>query len=253
MRAANRERDFEAGRDKSKRLHKLIQTNEKDAIASATRQLGTQIAAERSEYKSIVKRLESEFKQREDDLREMVDDSFTDLQNRQLQLLTELELFHKQETVRAAKRETANVVSLQRVSVYLADQEEFDKAISISKEAVELQRTETGERQRDLDTRVALLSRGLLAKFEKEIRLLEERLTKGLQGIQEQLADEVQAQQKQLSVTIQRITLDAIHQANRQIKKKERESEVSTRITDFARTTVREFGMSRNLAFEQVE
>lgn len=237
----------------SRRLHSLIQTNEKDAVTSAIRKLSDQITAQCGEYKSIVARLQSEFKEREDDLRETVDDSFSDLQDRQLQLLAELELFHKQENVRAATRSTANVFSLEQISIYLADQEEFDRAISISRQAEVLQRSETKDRQRDLEVRVGLLAQSLLAKFEKEIQLLEERLVKGLQGIHEQLAVEVQIQQKQVSGAIQRLTLDAIRDANRHVKKKERESEINTRITNFARTKVQEFGMNRNFAFDQTQ
>jgi hypothetical protein len=120
LRAANRARQFESSKEMSKRLHSLIQTNEKDAVASAVRKLGDQITAQGREYELIVARLQSEFEQREKFLREAVDGSFAELQDRQLRLLTELELYHKQENVRAAKRHRPRTSSPSSASRFIS-------------------------------------------------------------------------------------------------------------------------------------
>jgi len=250
LRESNRQHDFEKSRAISKQIHGLLYANIDDAISSVITALGNKIQQQLREYNMIVSQLDEEFRQRENYLRDAIDGSFAELNDRHLQLLTELEMFRESERIRSTKRSTSNVSSLEQISVYLADREEFDQAIAISKEAKATQETEVSDRIRALELRVQNVQRRLLAQFEKEFRLLEDRLAKGIQSVRDQLDGEIKIQQRQCSVAVQRLMSSAIHEAIAKVGKKDREQEIAAKITGFTRTKASQLGMNRKLTFD---
>jgi hypothetical protein len=148
--------------------------------------------------------LKDEFQQREHYFRQSIDESFSQMNERHIQLLTELELISESERVRSAKRFTANVSSLERISIYLADRQEFDQAIAISREAKATQESEASDRIQLLELRCQTLTRQLFAKFEKEFALLEDRLANGLGALRGELAQEIRNHRRQCSVAVRR-------------------------------------------------
>jgi hypothetical protein len=250
LRELNRKRDFQSSKDLHQQIRDLCHSNEKEAVDAVLKPLGEEIARTFDEHRMVVGQLEEEFRTREGYLRQSIDDSFDEMGERHVQVLTELELLSAQESIRAELRETSNVTILQRISVYLADMAEFDQAMATINEADAVQRSETSDRKRTLEIRVGTITAHVLAKFDREIALLEDRLAKGLKGISDQLDAEIGIQQKQCSVTIQRTMLQATHQAIKQVGKKGKETEISAKITQFTRTRAVKNGMNEKLAFD---
>jgi hypothetical protein len=79
---------------------------------------------------------------------------------------------------------------------------------------------------------------------------LDERFVTGLQGIRDEQDLERSTQQRQRSVTVQRLVLTAIHDANNTGAKKERETEIGEQVTEFARKRAKKGGMNAQFNFE---
>jgi hypothetical protein len=211
--------------------------------------LGADIDAQLGQHGQVAKQLREEFVQRESFLRDSVDESFSEMRARHADALAAVELWRRAAVLRADKRASADVRVLERISVTLADREEFVAAIEVSRRAEEVHANDAEARKAAVAESFTKLERHLLAQFTKEIAFLEERLANGLLGLAEELEAEVAMQQRQRSVTIQRSVQTAIHRINRKIGKKEREPEITASVTNFAKKRVQQHGMTRELAF----
>jgi predicted nucleotidyltransferase len=163
--------------------------------------------------------------------------------------LAAIEFWRFGAVLRADKRASSDVHVLERISVTLADREEFDAAIEISRRAEDVHANDVEARKGAVNESFAKLERHLLAQFVKEIALLDERFAKGVSGVMEELESQVVMQQRQRSVTVQRWVQTAIYRINRKIGKKEREPEIAALVTNFAKKRAQQHGMTRELAF----
>jgi hypothetical protein len=224
--------------------------NEREAINSSIEKLREEIDKQLLEHGQVIVQLEEEFRQRENLFRETIDESFAEMRDRHQDALTTLVLYRNAEELRADRRASCDVRLLERISISLADRQEFDEAIAISKQAESVHANDVEGRKAALRDNYEKLRRNLLGQFAKEIGLLDERLVTGLQGIRDEHDLELSTQQRQRSVTVQRLVLTAIHEANNKVAKKERETEIGEQVTEFARKRARKGGMNAQFNFE---
>jgi predicted nucleotidyltransferase len=249
LRESNRSRQFNESITTARQLHTHIRTTESEAIRAVLDTLGTEIDIQLTQHGQIVKQLREEFIQREIFLENSIDDSFSEMRARHTDALAAIEFWRFGAVLRADKRASSDVHVLERISVTLADREEFDAAIETSRRAEDVHANDVEARKAAVNESFIKLERQLLAQFAKEISLLEERFSKSISGMAEEFDTEVVMQQRQRAVTVQRSVQTAIHRINRKIGKKEREQEIAAVVTNFAKKKVQQHGMARELAF----
>jgi hypothetical protein len=250
IKLSNRARTFQKSRELDEILEKRLQSRLENVLRPIIEKLNKDLEESFNEHQSIVAQLEEESHQREQYLREAIDISFSEMKDRQVAKLVELEMQRQSENLREKGRAPASVQELQRMSVSLADRGEYDDAMKIDREASIIMDHEVEERQKIIEQRFAILSKNLFSQFEKEIQLLQDRLKKGIQAILDQLSDETQMQKKQFSMAVQRLLLSGVSQANTEVWQKERQLEINSRLTNFVRKRALSYGMNKNLNFD---
>jgi hypothetical protein len=250
LRKSNRDRTFDKSANTAKQLRDRLQAKDSEVLHSTLQSLSQDLAQQLSDHEEIIKQLHAEFQQRYILHKENVDQSFSEMQERHLETLTALVLYRNAEDIRADRRASSDVHLLERISVTLADRQEFDEAIAISKQAEFTHANDVEGRKLALAESCAKLERNLQGQFAKEVLLLDEKFVKGLQGIQEELDQEILSQQKLCSGTVQRLVLTAIQKANKKIGKKERETEIGNLVTKVARSKVQKWGMNQQFGFD---
>ena len=251
LKDSNKSRTFEKSRQINEIIHKRLHSDVEGALKPIMESLDGDIKKAFAEYKAACDEYAEEFKQREQYLRLGIDDTFGEMVERHIADLKELEIQCGLEALREERRTPAIVKLLTKISIHLADREEYDQAISIDREATEAGEKEAAERANAIKLKYSKLRKTMADRFEKEIRLLEERLEKGLAAVDDQYAGEIKIQQKQCSCAVQRLLLAAINKATSQVRKKDKQAEITTRLTDFVRKRVAEFGMNRKLLFDE--
>lgn len=251
LKESNKSRTFEKSRQINEIIHKRLHSGVEDALKPIMESLDRDVKKAYEEFKAACDEYTEEFRQREQYLRLGIDDTFAEMRERHINDLTELETLCGLEALHEERRTPAIVKLLTKISIHLADREEYDQAISMDREATEAGEKEAAERAAAIQIKYGKLRRTLADRFEKEIRLLEERLVKGLASVDEQLAGEIKIQQRQFSCAVQRLLLAAINKATSQVGKKDKQAEITTRLTDFVRKRAMEYGMNRKLLFEE--
>jgi hypothetical protein len=165
MRESNRARTFEKSITTARQLRDRIAENEREAIHSAIEKLGQEIEKQLLEHGQVVVQLEEEFRQRENLFRETIDASFAEMRDRHSEALTTLVLYRNAEELRADRRASSDVRLLERISISLADRQEFDEAIAISKHAETVHANDVEGRKTALRENYEKLRRNLLGQF----------------------------------------------------------------------------------------
>jgi hypothetical protein len=250
FRQSNQERKFQRSRE----IHTLIQSKlyaaSQEAVDQATKDLTVQLRTTFTEFNTALSQTKTEFKQRENYHREAIDDSFAELTARQLTQFTELEIEMRADKLRESHRQSFNVRDLNRISVVLANRAEFDGAVAVEKAGASLARIEQDDRFRELKLTQDKLRRNLYVQFDTEIQVLEERLLKGLQGIQDQMNIEIKSHQRQCAVAVQTVLLRSIHDTIKKVGKREKDADITARLTRHARNEAQKYGMNRKLTFD---
>jgi hypothetical protein len=173
------------------------------------------------------------------------------MRERHIAAIAALEFYRRGELLRARKRSSANVQALEKISLTLANREEFDRALGYLKEAASTRYQDTKERKGELKRSFDVLMRQTKGQITREMEILEEKLERGIGGIHEQLESEIEIQRKQCSVGVQRLMLAEIHAAIASVNRKELEGTITDTLTKFVRDiVVSKHGMNRKLTFD---
>lgn len=251
LKESNKKRQFERSREINKIIKDKQQSNKENTIQPILQRLDEQLTECFEEYKSICQQLAEDFTQREQYHRLAIDNAFLELKEKQLNDFTELEIQRGLECQKEHNRQSANVKLLTKVSEWLADRELYDDAIDMDNEATKLNETEAVKRVESQEKKYSVLEANLLRRFEREFQLLEERLSNGLATLADQKESEFKTQQKQCSCAVQRLLLAAVNDGIKKIGKKDKQTEITTRVTNFVKKRALEFGMNSKLLFDQ--
>ena len=191
-----------------------------------------------------------EYSQNEQILRTSIDETFEEMKERQLNELTELEIQHQAELLREKNRKLANVKHLENLSIILADNKQYVEAINVDNEARVLDESQKSERLDQIDMKYKTLKQSLLKKFSNEIKLLQEKLDIGLRMIMDQHNTQVKNAYKIAEVTIQSSLLKAINDAQNEVKRFDKNADISAKITKFVTDNAKKNGMTKNLTFD---
>lgn len=248
---SNKERTI----NKSKEIDAIIQEKTKSGIdgviKEAKQKLEEEITAKFEDYHVLVDQYQTEFEQRYLLLRQTINDSFLEMKERHISQFTEMKIEKEAEDLHAEKWESSQVRELRLLSTHLADTKDYEKAAKVDVEADELLFKESEETKRLNKLQYNKKKSQLFEQFAKELAMLEERLEKGNDALRSQLDHDILVAQKQLEVTVQSLLLDTINQSNKQVKRKDKQTEISTKLTQFVRTKAQKEGMNRKLLFDK--
>ena len=251
LKKSNRQRSFERSRMINDMINNKIANDYESTIQPIIDDLGHKLDSLFQELKNITNEKDGELNQNEYILRESIEDSFSEMRQRQLLEMTELEVEKKSELIREKKRSPSSVQQLISLSIKLADRQEFDKAIDADHEAELLQQKEAEERLYQIELKYKKLTDSLLQKFTLELNGLQGKLDSGLNMIQKQYQQQILNVQKSIEINVKSSLLNAINAANNQVNKKEKQTEITQRLKNFVIQKAMENGMTKNLTFEQ--
>ncbi|KAK8890973.1 hypothetical protein M9Y10_028174 [Tritrichomonas musculus] len=251
LKKSNRQRSFERSRMINDMINNKIANDYESTIQPIIDDLGHKLDSLFQELKNITNEKDGELNQNEYILRESIEDSFSEMRQRQLLEMTELEVEKKSELIREKKRSPSSVQQLISLSIKLADRQEFDKAIDADHEAELLQQKEAEERLYQIELKYKKLTDSLLQKFTLELNGLQGKLDSGLNMIQKQYQQQILNVQKSIEINVKSSLLNAINAANNQVNKKEKQTEITQRLNNFVIQKAMENGMTKNLTFEQ--
>jgi hypothetical protein len=252
LRASNKAKTFRASESTAQTLRTQRESKIQTALQMARSKLEQDLATTFADYHSVRAQLNAEFGQREQCLRESINDSFEAMRERHLEALTALALSTSAETQRAMKWTTSEFRELERIAVVLADHEEFAAASQTVRDARAVQSRSQTEKAFIVRKSSEAARRHLLVQFEKDAEKLAENLAQGIAGIKDQKEAEIVIQQRQCSAAVQRQMQAVIHEAVKNIGKKELEVMVTVPIKRFVRWTAQENGMNWNLGFDSL-
>ena len=251
LKKSNRQRSFERSRMINDMINNKIANDYESTIQPIIDDLGHKLDSLFQELKNITNEKDGELNQNEYILRESIEDSFSEMRQRQLLEMTELEVEKKSELIREKKRSPSSVQQLISLLIKLADRQEFDKAIDADHEAELLQQKEAEERLYQIELKYKKLTDSLLQKFTLELNGLQGKLDSGLNMIQKQYQQQILNVQKSIEINVKSSLLNAINAANNQVNKKEKQTEITQRLNNFVIQKAMENGMTKNLTFEQ--
>lgn len=250
LKKSNRNRTFELSRRINDILNNKLVNDYESTIQPIIDELGQKLDNAFQEFNEITDEKNGEYNQNESILRESIEDSFIEMRQRQLSEMTELEIQKRSELIREKKRSPSSVQQLISLSIKLADRQEFDKAIDVDHEAEILQQKEAEERLYQIELKYRKLTESLLQKFTLELNGLQGKLDSGLNVIQKQYQQQLLNAQKTLEITVKSSLLNSINTANSRVNKKEKQTEITSRINNFVIKKALENGMNKNLTFE---
>lgn len=251
LKKSNRNRTFDLSRKINDIINNKLVNDYESTIQPIMDELGKKLDNTFQEFNEITDEKNSEFNQNESLLRESIEDSFAEMRQRQLSEMTELEIQKRSELIREKKRSPSSVQQLISLSIKLADRQEFDKAIDVDHEAEILQQKEADERLYQIELKYKKLTDSLLQKFTLELNGLQGKLDSGMNIIQKQYQQQILNAQKTVEITVKSSLLNSINLANSKVNKKEKQTEITSRLNNFVIKKALENGMSKNLTFEQ--
>lgn len=251
LKKSNRNRTFDLSRKINDIINNKLVNDYESTIQPIMDELGKKLDSTFQEFNEITDEKNSEFNQNESLLRESIEDSFAEMRQRQLSEMTELEIQKRSELIREKKRSPSSVQQLISLSIKLADRQEFDKAIDVDHEAEILQQKEADERLYQIELKYKKLTDSLLQKFTLELNGLQGKLDSGMNIIQKQYQQQILNAQKTVEITVKSSLLNSINLANSKVNKKEKQTEITSRLNNFVIKKALENGMSKNLTFEQ--
>lgn len=247
---ANKNREFDESRKIAEEIRNLTQVDIEVALQPTLRDLDEEMNTMFDTLKVTLEQLRAEYDDRIYCLRLDTDKSFNEIKERQLQEYVELETERQSEILRAQTRLSSKVQTLYKMSTNLANRGEFDKAESISREADDLHQIEFEESVRRLGIRFHIREEKMLQQFTVELNVLKNRLDKSLLQLQMQYEHDERTSKQTAEVTIRRLLLKHINKANEMVGRKDKQTEVNTRLTRFVRKKANENGMNRKLLFD---
>lgn len=251
LKKSNRNRTFDLSRKINDIINNKMTNEYESTIQPIMSDLGKKLDNTFQEFNEITNEKNGELNQNESILRESIEDSFEEMQQRQLSEFTELEIQKRSEIIREKKRSPSSVQQLISLSIKLADRQEFDKAIDADHEAEILQQKEADERLFQIELKYKKLTDSLLQKFALELKGLQDKLDSGLGIIQKQYQQQLLNAQKSVEITVKSSLLNSINLANAKVNKKEKQTEITSRLNNFVIKKAIENGMNKNLTFDQ--
>lgn len=251
LKKSNRNRTFDLSRKINDIINNKMTNEYESTIQPIMSDLGKKLDNTFQEFNEITNEKNGELNQNESILRESIEDSFEEMQQRQLLEFTELEIQKRSEIIREKKRSPSSVQQLISLSIKLADRQEFDKAIDADHEAEILQQKEADERLFQIELKYKKLTDSLLQKFALELKGLQDKLDSGLGIIQKQYQQQLLNAQKSVEITVKSSLLNSINLANAKVNKKEKQTEITSRLNNFVIKKAIENGMNKNLTFDQ--
>lgn len=196
------------------------------------------------EYNFTLEELELYFKSREMNLRETIDLSFTELKERQQNILIELTVNKELEALKAKDRVPCEVRKMRALAVRLANLGKFDEASELDKSADAKLESERQLFVANTIQKHDSLIKKTMKRFENEIAVLDEKLRNGMAELQRQLDREIHILQTNASISVRKIVKLSINGAA-----KTNTPVQSSLLTKSVTDRIAKYGMNENFQF----